>query len=57
MRRAQLLVVLMAVFLLSGLAGVAVGGQAALAGWWLVGVSLVFLLVGIVALRRESAGR
>lgn len=55
--QAKLLMALSAFFLLSGLAGVVVGGPSAQAGWWTAVISLTFLLVAIAARRTRSADR
>jgi uncharacterized membrane protein HdeD (DUF308 family) len=42
-------------FVLSGIAGITLGGASAQAGWWLVVVGLVMTLVGLAALRRSPS--
>lgn len=38
-------------FVLSGIAGITLGGISAQAGWWLVVVGIIIGLVGLAALR------
>jgi uncharacterized membrane protein HdeD (DUF308 family) len=38
-------------FVLSGIAGVTLGGTSAQAGWWLVIIGIIMGLVGLAALR------
>jgi hypothetical protein len=45
-RIAVIVLALMAVlFILSGIGGITVGGVSAQAGWWLVAVGLIFLVI------------
>lgn len=47
------LAILSAYFLVSGIAGVATGGASASAGWWLIAVGLI----GLVITARDLPGR
>jgi uncharacterized membrane protein HdeD (DUF308 family) len=38
-------------FLLSGIGGITLGGTSAQAGWWLIVVGIIMVLVGLAALR------
>ena len=42
-----------ALFVLSGIAGISVGGTSAQAGWWLVVVGLVGLVLAVIELGRR----
>jgi putative effector of murein hydrolase LrgA (UPF0299 family) len=59
-RRPRTAVILLAViavlFVLSGIGGITTGGVSAQAGWWLVAVGLIgLLLVAVGLLRRRDA--
>jgi hypothetical protein len=47
------LIALASLFLLSGIAGISLGGVSAQAGWWLVVVGLVGLVLVTIELRRR----
>ena len=47
------LIALAALFLLSGIAGITLGGVSAQAGWWLVVVGLIGLVLVAIELRRR----
>ena len=50
---AIVLIAVAALFLLSGIAGISLGGVSAQAGWWLVVVGLVGLVLVAIELRRR----
>jgi hypothetical protein len=50
---AILLMAIAGLFLLSGVAGISLGGVSAQAGWWLVVVGLVGLVLVAIELRRR----
>ena len=47
------LIAVAALFLLSGIAGISLGGVSAQAGWWLVVVGLIALVLVAIELRRR----
>jgi uncharacterized membrane protein HdeD (DUF308 family) len=47
----SLLAMLGVLFVLSGIAGVTLGGTSAQAGWWLVVVGIIMGLLGLAAFR------
>ena len=47
------LIAIAALFLLSGIAGISLGGVSAQAGWWLVVVGLIGLVLVTIELRRR----
>ena len=47
------LIVVAALFVLSGIAGISLGGISAQAGWWLVVVGLVGFVLVAIELRRR----
>jgi len=50
---ALVLIAVAALFLLSGIAGISLGGVSAQAGWWLVVVGLLGLVLVAIELRRR----
>lgn len=51
----KLVVLLGALFVLSGLGGVVVGHSAALAGWWLIVVGLILAVLGWLRLANPGS--
>jgi hypothetical protein len=47
------LIAVAVLFLLSGIAGISLGGVSAQAGWWLVVVGLIGLVLVVIELRRR----